>query len=139
VTYDRSVVFSGSPVSPRNTTPKSAIVNGNQPISQVQITIVKRVHNADIKVFLSFKNKSDIYIVLLLSLLLLLQWNLSNPTHQETSEMCQIGQDVGILRFYFSQQKYFGTVNFCCMSQVVEKLRCRIAQVPLYYYYYYYY
>jgi hypothetical protein len=30
------------------------------------------------------------------------QWNLSNPTHHGTREMCQIVQDVGILRFYFS-------------------------------------
>jgi hypothetical protein len=30
------------------------------------------------------------------------QWTLSNSTHQVTREMCQIVQDVGILRFYFS-------------------------------------
>ena len=53
-----------------------------------------------------------------------IQWNLSNPTHQETNEMCRIVQDVGILRFYFSKQKYFGTINFCQMSQDVGKLRC---------------
>ena len=41
-------------------------------------------------------------------------------------------QDVGILRFYYSLQKYFGTVNFCRMSQDVGKLRCQIAKVPLY-------
>jgi hypothetical protein len=29
-------------------------------------------------------------------------------------------------------QKCFGTINFCRMSQDVGKLRCRIAQVPLY-------
>ena len=29
----------------------------------------------------------------------LLQWNLSNPTHQDTKEMCRIVQDVGIYRF----------------------------------------
>ena len=46
--------------------------------------------------------------------------------------MCQIMQDVGQLRFYFSQQKYFGTIHFCRMSQDVGKLRCRNAQVPLY-------
>ena len=28
--------------------------------------------------------------------------------------------------------KYFGTINFCGMSQEVGKLRCQIAQVPLY-------
>ena len=39
-------------------------------------------------------------------------------------EMCWIVQDVGILRFYFSKQKYFGTTNFCQMSQDVGKLRC---------------
>ena len=31
---------------------------------------------------------------------LYIQWNLSNPTHQGTWEMCQIVQVVGILRFY---------------------------------------
>jgi hypothetical protein len=30
-----------------------------------------------------------------------IQWNLSIPTHQGTTEMCQIVQDV-VLRFYFS-------------------------------------
>jgi hypothetical protein len=53
-------------------------------------------------------------------------------THQGTREMCWIVQDVTILRFYSSSQKYFGTINFCRMSQDVGKLRCRIAQVPLY-------
>ena len=61
-----------------------------------------------------------------------IQWNLSNPTHQGTREMCRIVQDVGILRFYFNKQKYFGTINFCQMSQDVGNFRCRIAQVPLY-------
>ena len=46
--------------------------------------------------------------------------------------MCRIVQDVVILRFYFCYQKYYGTINFCRMSQDVGKLRCRIAQVPLY-------
>ena len=32
---------------------KSAIVNSNEPISQVQIAIMKRVHNTGIKVFSS--------------------------------------------------------------------------------------
>ena len=51
-------------------------------------------------------------------------WNLSNLTHQAqgTREMCRIIQDVGILRFYFSYQKYFGIINFYRMSQDVEKL-----------------
>ena len=30
-----------------------------------------------------------------------IQWNLSNPTHQGTMEMCRIAQDVGKLRFSF--------------------------------------
>jgi hypothetical protein len=47
--------------------------------------------------------------------------------------MCRIVQDVGILKIYFCKQKYFGTIDFCQMSQDVEKLRFRIAQVPLYY------
>ena len=61
-----------------------------------------------------------------------IQWNLFNPTHQGIREICRIVQDVGLLRFLFSKQKYFGTINFCWMSQDVGKLRCRIAQVPLY-------
>ena len=48
-----------------------------------------------------------------------IQWNLSNPTHQGTREMCQFVQDVGILRFYFNKQKYFGTIDLCQMSQHV--------------------
>ena len=60
------------------------------------------------------------------------QWNLSNSTHQRTRAMCRILQDVGILRFYFIYQKYFGTIYFCRMSQDVGKLRCRIPQIPLY-------
>jgi hypothetical protein len=60
------------------------------------------------------------------------QWNLSNPTHQGTKEMCLIVQDVTILRFSFSYQKYFRTINFCWMSQDVGKLRCRFAQATLY-------
>ena len=44
--------------------------------------------------------------------------------------MCRIVQDVGILRFCFSHQKYFVTKIFCRNS--VGKFRCRIAQVPLY-------
>ena len=31
-----------------------------------------------------------------------LQWNMSNPTHQGTTDMCQIVQDDGIVRSYFS-------------------------------------
>ena len=48
------------------------------------------------------------------------QWNLSNPTHKGTREMCQIVQDVGILRFYFSKQKYCRTINFCRKTQVYD-------------------
>jgi hypothetical protein len=44
-------------------------------------------------------------------LIMRIQWNLSNLTHQRTKEMCQIVQDVGILRFYYSSQKYFGIIN----------------------------
>ena len=32
--------------------------------------------------------------------MLYIQWNLSNPTHQGTREMCRIVQDGGILKFY---------------------------------------
>jgi hypothetical protein len=49
--------------------------------------------------------------------------NESNLTHQGTMEMWRILQDVGILRFYFSQQKYFGTIDFCRMSEDVGLLR----------------
>jgi hypothetical protein len=52
------------------------------------------------------------------------QWNLSNPTHQGTREMHRIVQDVRILRFYLSEHKF--------LSDVTGKLRCQIAQVPLY-------
>jgi len=32
--------------------------------------------------------------------IVLLQWNLSNPTHQGTREMCRIVQDVGLQKFH---------------------------------------
>jgi hypothetical protein len=56
------------------------------------------------------KKIKKIYIFLYL-LTMYVQWNLSNPTHQGTREMCRIVQDVGILRVYFSKQKYFGWHN----------------------------
>ena len=31
-----------------------------------------------------------------------------------------------------TKQKYFGTINFCRMSQDVGKLSCQIAQAPLF-------
>ena len=34
--------------------------------------------------------------------------------------MCQIVQDVGIIRFYFCLQKYFGTINFCRCHRMSE-------------------
>jgi hypothetical protein len=40
------------------------------------------------------------YQATLTPLLLLLQFNLSNPTHQGTNEVCRIVQGVGKLRFY---------------------------------------
>ena len=36
-----------------------------------------------------------------------IQWNLSNPTHQETREMCRIVPDVGKLGFYFLVDRIF--------------------------------
>jgi hypothetical protein len=36
------------------------------------------------------------------------QWNLSNPTHQGTREMCQIVQDIRILRFYLLSRNTLG-------------------------------
>ena len=53
---------------------------------------------------------------------LIYQWNISNPTHQETREMCRIVLNVWILRFYFSSQKYYRIIIFCRMSQKVGKL-----------------
>jgi hypothetical protein len=37
-----------------------------------------------------------------LEIIFFIQWNLSNPTHQGTREMCRIVQDVGILQVYSS-------------------------------------
>ena len=37
-----------------------------------------------------------------------LQWNLSNPTHQWTREMCRIAQDVGILGFILVNRNTVG-------------------------------
>jgi hypothetical protein len=48
------------------------------------------------------------------------------PTYQGTREMCRVVQDVGILRFYFSKQKWFGTIN--CLSDVTG---CRKTQIGL--------
>jgi hypothetical protein len=40
--------------------------------------------------------------------------------------MCQIIQDARILWFYLSSEKYFGTIDFCRMSQDVglHKFHC---------------
>ena len=43
--------------------------------------------------------KSEVQII---NFYIAIQWNLSNPTHQGTREMCRIVQDVGILGFHFS-------------------------------------
>ena len=40
-------------------------------------------------------------VILTATLIVNIEWNLFNPTHQGTREMCRIVQDVGILRFYF--------------------------------------
>jgi hypothetical protein len=46
---------------------------------------------------------SDPYIISSdLEIIFFIQWNLSNPTHQGTREMCRIVQDVGILQVYSS-------------------------------------
>ena len=39
---------------------------------------------------------------------IILQWNLSNPTHQGTMEMWRIVQDVGILRVYLVNKTTLG-------------------------------
>jgi hypothetical protein len=55
----------------------------------------------------------------ILSVHWILQWNLSNPTHQGTRKMCQIVQDVGILRIYFREQKYIFVAG-CRKTQVSD-------------------
>jgi hypothetical protein len=43
---------------------------------------------------------------------LLLQWNLSNPTHQGTREMCRMSQDVGKLGYQIVQVPlYLTSIN----------------------------
>jgi hypothetical protein len=64
---------------------------------------------------------------------LAIQWNLSNPTHQGAREMGGVVLGCRNTQVLFQLTKYFGTINFCQMSQDVGKLRCRIAQVPLYF------
>jgi hypothetical protein len=49
------------------------------------------------------------------------------PLFQDTTFI----QNIRILRFCFSWQKYLGSINFCRMLQGVRKLRHLIAQVPL--------
>jgi hypothetical protein len=71
------------------------------------------------------------YLHYLCLLRIVVPWNLSNPTHQGTREMCRIVQDVGILNFIYVNRTT-ETINCCQMSQDVGKLRCWIAQVPLY-------
>jgi hypothetical protein len=41
-----------------------------------------------------------------------IQWNLSNPTHQGTREMCQIVQDDGIFRFNLVNRNTLGPSIF---------------------------
>ena len=50
------------------------------------------------------KNISRVYKLIRfnLEIILEIQWNLPNPTHQGTREMCWIVPNVRILRFYFS-------------------------------------
>ena len=58
-------------------------------------------HSMDIVMLSSSLYQSQVFSHLYRDILEI-QWNLSNPTHQGTREMCQIVQDVGILRLYFS-------------------------------------
>jgi hypothetical protein len=51
-----------------------------------------------------------------------IQWNLSNPTYKETREICHIVQDVWILTFYFSSQKYFGTFSHVYASYYSQSI-----------------
>jgi len=52
------------------------------------------------------------------------EWNLSNLTHQGTREMCQIVQDVGILRFYLTEilcdHKFLLDVTGCRKTEVSD-------------------
>ena len=57
---------------------------------------------------------------------MLVQWNLSTPTHQGIREMCWNTQVLFQLTEILQDHK------FCRISQDVGKLRYRIAQVPLY-------
>ena len=51
---------------------------------------------------------------------LIKQWNLSNPTHQGTREMCQIVQDVRILRFYLLSRNTLGPYIFVWCHRMSE-------------------
>jgi hypothetical protein len=61
---------------------------------------------------LEFHIKTNIYLK---------QWNLSNPTHQGTREMCRIVQDVGILRIteILWDHKFLSDVTGCRIAQVL--------------------
>jgi hypothetical protein len=72
------------------------------------VTCIPRFKASDYP-FGIFKLFSFIYLMYISAILPLhavpywnyIQWNLSNPTHQGTKEMCRIVQDVGKLRFSF--------------------------------------
>jgi hypothetical protein len=58
-----------------------------------------------------------------------IQWNLSNPTHQGIREMCQIVQDVGILRFYLKQKNM---IELYVVLQVVYAVMTRYHKVVIF-------
>jgi hypothetical protein len=90
-----------------------SLVSGGQYLIQVEeeLFILSFYINFKLQNFGSYRNTTDSHIITDIAKILLnmfyiyiyiyIQWNLSNPKHQGTSEMCRIGQDVGILRFYF--------------------------------------
>jgi hypothetical protein len=53
-------------------------------------------------------NTGDCFIEVTIWEGLTIQWNLSNPTHQRTREMCRIVLDVRVLRFYLVNRNTLG-------------------------------
>ena len=51
---------------------------------------------------------------------MVIQWNLSNPTHQGTREMCRTVQDVGILRFILVNRNTLGPLIFVRCHRMSE-------------------
>ena len=58
-------------------------------------------------------------------LVIFIQWNLSNPTHEGTEEMCRIVQDVGMLRFilvrFMLENSGVGLLKFHCIFVMIVR------------------